>query len=93
MGKIITDPMKDHLNLTQLRYFVSNDDSAKFEEKYSVYVEYFKVSGEKPLLEQGLCSEDRILCDLQVFMNPQGTNFHLSPDQWNRIIELTEKLQ
>jgi hypothetical protein len=93
LGKIITDTMKDHLNINQLRYFVRIDDTAKFEEKYSAYVEYFKVSGEKPLLEQKLCDEDKILCNLPVFKNPQGTNFSISPEQWNRIFELTEKLQ
>jgi hypothetical protein len=84
--------MKNRLTLTQFRYFEGMDDTTKYEEKHSDYVEYFKVSGEKPLLEQRLCNEDKILMDLQVFMNPQGTNFRLSTEQWDRIVELTEKV-
>ncbi len=91
MGKIITNPTKNPLNPNQIRYFSDISHVAKFEEKPSVFVEYFKISGEEPFLEQGVCSEDMILGELQVFMNPQGTNFRLSPEQWDRIVELTEK--
>jgi EVE domain len=92
LGKIITNPTKNPLNPNQIRYFSDIDYVAKFVEKPSVYVEHFKVLGEKPLLEQGVCSEDVMLGELQVFMNPQGTNFRLSPEQWDRIIEITEKV-
>jgi len=28
---------------------------------------------------------------MQVFANPQGTNFRLTAEQWNRILELQTK--
>lgn len=93
LGNIITDPVKKPLNPKQIKDFSDIAYIAKFVEKRSVYVEYFKFSGEKPLLEQGVCSEDKMLSGLQVFMNPQGTNFHLTPEQWDRIVELTEKVK
>jgi hypothetical protein len=61
LGKIITNPTKNPLNPNQTRYFSDIDYIAKFVEKPSVYVEHFKVLGEKPLLEQGVCSEDVML--------------------------------
>ena len=90
LGKIITNPAKNPLNPNQAKYFSDLAYIAKFAQKHSVYVEHFKISGENPLLEQGLCNEDKILGDLQVFLNPQGTNFRLSPEQWDRILELIE---
>jgi hypothetical protein len=92
LGEIITNPTKNPLNPNQIRYFSDIDYIAKFGKKPSAYAEYFKVSGEKPLLEQGICGEDTILGELQVFINPQGTNFRLNPEQWDRIVELTEKM-
>jgi DNA-directed RNA polymerase subunit RPC12/RpoP len=92
LGEIITNPTKNPLNSNQIRYFSDIDYIAKFVEKPSVYVKHFKVFGEKPLLDQGVCSEDVMLGELQVLMNPQGTNFRLSLEQWDRIIEITEKM-
>ena len=61
---------------------------SKFLEKPSVMVTYSKIFTDKPLL-QNECHKDQILLDLNVFINPRGTNFPLTPEQWNRIIELT----
>ncbi len=91
LGNIITNPATKPLNPNQIKYFSDLAYVAKFLEKRSVMVEYFKFSGERPLLEQGVCSEDKMLSDLQVFMNPQGTNFRLSSEQWDRIFGLQKK--
>jgi hypothetical protein len=65
-------------------------DITKFQEKHSSYVEYSKIFREKPLLQEE-CNQDKVLLSMQVFMNPQGTNFRLTAEQWERLLELTGK--
>ena len=90
LGKIMTNPAKSILNPNQEQYFLKKDDISKFQEKYSAYVEYSKVCLEKPLLQEEF-NRDKVLLDMQVFMNPQGTNFRLTEEQWSRILELIDK--
>lgn len=84
LGKVITNPKKNPLNLNQEKYFLGADDISKFQEKYSAFVEYFKVCLEKPLLQEE-CNRDNILLNMQVLVNAQGTNFRLTFEQWCRI--------
>jgi hypothetical protein len=88
LGQIVTIPAIVPLNNQQLRYFSKLEETVKFKDKPSAYVEYFKVSTDKPLLTQTVCSQDKILVGLQVFMNPQGTNFRLGAEQWDRVLAL-----
>jgi DNA-directed RNA polymerase subunit RPC12/RpoP len=88
LGKITTNPTKSALNAKQQKNYAKIDEAAKFNERPSAYVEYFKTSTEKPLLSQEVCSQDKVLAGLQVFLNPQGTNFRLQAEQWDRILEL-----
>ena len=88
--KIMNNPAKNPLNPNQEKYFLNKGEFSKFQEKYSAYVEYLRVCLENPLLQRE-CVEDKTLLNLQVFMNPQGTNFRLSSEQWSRILELTDK--
>lgn len=90
LGKIMNNPAKNPFNINQEKYFLNKCELSKFQEKRSAYVEYFRVCLEKPLLQQE-CFEDKTLLNLQVFMNPQGTNFRLTSEQWSRILELTDK--
>ncbi len=88
--KILNNPVKNPLNPNQEKYFLNKDELTKFQEKCSVYVEYLKICLEKPLLQRE-CVEDKTLLNMQVFMNPQGTNFRLTSEQWSRILELTNE--
>jgi hypothetical protein len=90
LGRIMTNPKRNSLNPSQEKYFLNKDDANKFNEKHSAWVEYSKLCLEKPLLQEE-CRQDRALLGLQVFMNPQGTNFRLTTEQWNRILELTDE--
>lgn len=88
LGQITTNPAKNPLNLNQQKYFLNKAYQEKFKEKPSVYVEYTKVYMEKPLLQE-VCHSDSALSGMQVFTCPQGTNFRLTAEQWNKILELT----
>lgn len=90
LGKIITKPEISQLNLNQEKYFLERVYIDRFQEKYSAFVEYFKVCLENPLL-QDECNQNSALSGMQVFMNQQGTNFRLTREQWYRILELSEK--
>ncbi len=88
LGKIITSQAKLPLNINQLKYFSDKKCASKFQEKPSAFVEYFKTNLDKPLLQEQ-CHQDPALKDMQVFINPQATNFRLTYEQWERIQELT----
>lgn len=90
IGQVVTKPARKTLNADQQKYFLAKEDITKFCEKHSVIVKYSKVIFDKPLL-QDECNKDPILLELQVLMNPQGTNFRLTTEQWNRTIELIEQ--
>ena len=64
---------------------VEKNNLEKFERKPSVMVKYSTFL-EKPILQEE-CLQDEVLSSIQVFMNPQGTNFRLSRTQWDRITE------
>lgn len=85
-GQIITNPIQAPLNLKQETYFPNKEDIKKFERSHSIYVEYSKLCLEKPLLQRK-CSENKILSGMQIFMNPQGTNFRLTPEQWDQLLD------
>jgi predicted RNA-binding Zn-ribbon protein involved in translation (DUF1610 family) len=89
IGQIMTNPGKKSLNHEQEKYFSEEDAILKFQENPSAMVKYLKILVETPLLQKD-CHQDSLLCDLQVFINPRGTNFRLTTEQWNRIMELTE---
>ena len=88
LGQVITNPAKNRLSPNQEKYFLDRDSISKFQEHYSAFVEYFKVCLEKPLLQEE-CSRDKALLDMQILTKQQGTNFRVTFEQWNRIIELT----
>jgi len=90
LGQISTIQAKKPLNPNQEKYYLSKSDVGKFQEKHSAYVKYFRICLDKPLLQEE-CNRDNILLDMQVFMNPQGTNFRLTIEQWDRIRDLTDK--
>lgn len=85
LGRIVTTPQKEPLNPSQEQYFLNKSDISKFQEKHSAYLEYLNLFIEKPLLQEK-CNKDRVLSGMQVFMNPQGTNFRLTTEQWDRIL-------
>lgn len=87
LGQIISIPAKSFLNPNQEKYFLNKSDIVKFQENLSAYVEYDQVYLENPLLPEE-CKEDNVLSEMQVFAKPQGTNFRLTPEQWQRIEEL-----
>jgi hypothetical protein len=88
-GQIITNPTITPLKTSQKKFFTNPEYSSKFEEKPSVFTKYFQSSHEKPLLTFEQCDKDKELCGMHVLANPQGTNFRLTYDQWNTILELT----
>ena len=93
LGQIITRPAKNPLNLNQQKYFLHASDVGRFQEKHSAYVRYSCIFVDRPLLQED-CNKDKTLMNLQVLIYPQGTNFRLRIEQWDRILELlgeTEK--
>jgi DNA-directed RNA polymerase subunit RPC12/RpoP len=87
IGQIITNPRQKALDPQQEKYWLKKDDIRKFQEKPSVIIKYLKITCSKPLLQQQ-CRSDETLSTMQVFMNPQGTNFPLTKAQWHRLLEL-----
>ena len=53
-------------------------------------VRYSKIALTKPILAED-CNEDPVLSDMQIFMNPEGTNFRLGNEQWLRIFSLLKE--
>jgi len=90
IGEIVKNPRKSPLAPEQEKYWANKEDVCKFQEKYSVIIKYLKVIIDRPLLEDE-CSKDPILSDMPVLKQPQGTNFPLTKEQWNRILELLDK--
>jgi 5-methylcytosine-specific restriction protein B len=88
LGQILTNPAKKPLNPNQEKYFIDKNGITKFLEKPSAIVTYLKIIADKPI-PQDQCHKEPALLDLNVFINPRGTNFPINPQQWNRIIELT----
>jgi predicted nucleic acid-binding Zn-ribbon protein len=87
IGEIEANPSKRPLNLGQEKYWTGKADVYKFREKNSVTIKYMKVIIDRPLLEDK-CSKDPILSAMEILKQPQGTNFQLTREQWNRILEL-----
>jgi hypothetical protein len=90
VGEIETNPSKKPLNPEQEKYWTRSADVYKFREKSSVIVKYFKVAIDRPLLVDE-CIEDPTLSAMKILEQPQGTNFSLTKEQWNRILELIDK--
>ena len=90
IGEIVANPSKNPLNPEQEKYWTQKEDLYKFRERNSVTIKYLKVIIDRPLLE-GKCRKDPILSDMEILKQPQGTNFWLTKEQWNRIIELIDQ--
>lgn len=90
VGEIETNLSKKPLNPEQEKYWKRNADVYKFREKSSVIIKYLKVVIDRPLLVDK-CVEDPILSTMEILKQPQGTNFPLTKEQWNRILELIDK--
>jgi hypothetical protein len=88
LGWIISYPRKTPLNEVQLKYYLEKDDSLKFLKKPSVVVKYSNLIAENPIA-QDQCKKDAILSAMEVLTNPEGTNFRLRRQQWERILEKT----
>jgi DNA-directed RNA polymerase subunit RPC12/RpoP len=88
LGQVITNPAKTPLNIGQKKFFSNLNYVEKFCDKYSAYVEYSHVFLEKPLTQEA-CSQDDILSKMQILVNQQRTNFRLTGEEWERIVELT----
>ncbi len=87
LGWISSYPRKTPLNEEQLKYFLEKDDALKFLKKPSVTVEYANLIHENPIA-QDLCKKDNVLSAMEVLTNPEGTNFQLTRQQWDRILEV-----
>jgi len=90
IGEIIANPSRRPLNPEQEKYWTEKTDANKFREKNSVTIRYLKVIIDMPLLEDK-CREDPILSAMEILRQPQGTNFPLTKEQWNRILEVVDK--
>ncbi|MEM2099194.1 MAG: EVE domain-containing protein [Candidatus Bathyarchaeia archaeon] len=87
LGQTITYPTITALNPEQEKYWVDKSGISKFKEKPSVTVKYLKLMCDRPITQQQ-CRDDSVLSTLQVFSNPQGTNFLMTRLQWQRLLEL-----
>ena len=90
IGEIVTNPRKSPLNPEQEKYWTNKEDIWKFREEYSVIIRYLKVIVDRPVPEDE-CRKDLVLSDMAVLKNPQGTNFPLTREEWNRILELMDQ--
>ena len=81
-------PNKDPSQHQPTKILLDKNFANRFQEKPSALVEYFKICLDKPLLQER-CNQEPTLLNMQVFINPQGTNFRLTNEQWERIQELT----
>ena len=90
IGEIVVNPRKRPPNLEQEKYWTKKADVYKFREKNSVIIKYLKVIIDRPLLEDK-CSRDPVLSAMAILKQSQGTNFPLTKEQWNRILELMDE--
>jgi hypothetical protein len=89
-ARITTDPSMGQPNNRETQYWIDKTVFLKFQEYKSVTLQHLQTMIETPILEDK-CHNDKILQTLQVFLNPQGTNFRLTVKQWTRIGELIGK--
>ena len=87
IGEVVAKPRKMTLNPEQEKYWTRRGNLSKFREKKSVIIRYLRVFIDKPILEDE-CKRDPVLSKMKVLEQPQGTNFPLTKEQWNRILEL-----
>lgn len=90
IGEIVANPRKRPLSPEQEKYWTKKTDVYKFREKNSAIIKYLKVFIDRPLPEDK-CRRDLILSDMEILKQPQGTNFPLTKEQWNRILELLDE--
>jgi len=90
IGEIMTNPSERPLNLEQQKYWAQQEDAFKFEYRSSVTIRHLKVFIDSPLLEDQ-CRKDPVLSTMEILKQSQGTNFWLTKEQWNRILELVDE--
>jgi hypothetical protein len=90
IGEVISSPEIKSLNPAQEQFFTNKYAIMKFSNTPSVNVRYLKVRLDKPILQKD-CEADKILLEMQILLNPQGTNFRLTPAQGERIEELLDR--
>jgi len=86
IGEIETNPSKKPLNHEQEIYWTKREDVCKFQEKSSVLIKYVKLFIDRPLLAKE-CLQDPIFQSMEILRQPKGTNFPLTMQQWNKILE------
>jgi hypothetical protein len=87
IGEVFENPSERTLNPEQEKYWTKRTNTDKFLRGNSVTVKYLRVEIDKPILEEG-CRKDPVLSTMENLKQPQGTNFSLTKEQWNRIVEL-----
>ncbi len=90
IAQVTSYATKKPLSPIQSKFYSSSDDLNKFNKKPSVIIEYKNGILKNPILLEE-CRKDDILSTMSVFDNPQATNFRLSREQWNRIMEKINK--
>lgn len=92
VSEVLSNPRRDSLNPAQKKHWTkkAEEDVYKFQLKRSVIVRYLRIITDRPVLEAE-CIKDSILCDVGVLKQPQGTNFPVIKEQWNRIFELVTR--
>ncbi|MEM2970511.1 MAG: hypothetical protein QXR63_06215, partial [Candidatus Bathyarchaeia archaeon] len=82
-----TDPSRKPLNKEQENSWVNRLDVSEYEDKSFRIIRYVKLFVDSPLLAKE-CLRDPLLRGMEILKQPQGTNFPLTIEQWNRILEL-----
>ena len=90
LGKLVTSPTDNPLNLKEQKFMVDERAIDKFLYNKSVFVKYFRDLSANSLLEHE-CLSDDILRTMDVLKHRQATNFQITKDEWNRIIFLSSK--
>ncbi len=89
LGQMVTYATDMSLSADDEKYWRNKQAIDKFLYHKSVLVEYSRDLSTCPLLESR-CSADDILKKLCVLNHLQATNFIITPEQWGRIVELTQ---
>jgi len=87
IGEVLENPSERTLNPDQEKYWTKRTNTDKFLRGNSVTVKYLRVQIDTPIREED-CRKDPVLSTMENLKQPQGTNFTLTKEQWNRIVEL-----
>ena len=87
----VTKPrMSIDLASGEYSYWIERSEQRKSVEHQKIRIRYIDKLFNNPLTH-GYCKRDPVLSTIEVFTRPQGTNFKLSNNQWDRINQIIQQ--